>query len=35
MLVAIGGPPERLGDLVKSELARWTRVVDEAGLKAE
>ncbi|MGH8689806.1 MAG: Bug family tripartite tricarboxylate transporter substrate binding protein, partial [Burkholderiales bacterium] len=30
-----GGPPERLGALVKSELARWTRVVNAAGIKAD
>ena len=30
-----GGPPERLGNLVKSELARWTRVVNAAGIKAD
>jgi tripartite-type tricarboxylate transporter receptor subunit TctC len=30
-----GGPPERLGGLVKSELARWTRVVKAAGIKAD
>ena len=30
-----GGPPERLGNLVKSELARWTRVVSAAGIKAD
>jgi tripartite-type tricarboxylate transporter receptor subunit TctC len=30
-----GGPPERLGELVKRELARWTRVVNAAGIKAD
>ena len=30
-----GGPPERLGDLVKSELARWSRVVTAAKIKAD
>jgi tripartite-type tricarboxylate transporter receptor subunit TctC len=30
-----GGPPERLGDLVKSELARWSRVVKAAKIKAD
>jgi len=30
-----GGPPGRLGALVKSELARWTRVVNAAGIKAD
>jgi hypothetical protein len=30
-----GGTPERFGALVKQELARWTRVVDAAGIKAD
>jgi tripartite-type tricarboxylate transporter receptor subunit TctC len=30
-----GGPPERLADLVKRELARWNRVVSAAGIKAD
>jgi tripartite-type tricarboxylate transporter receptor subunit TctC len=30
---AAGGPPERLGALVKSELARWQRVVTAAKIK--
>jgi tripartite-type tricarboxylate transporter receptor subunit TctC len=30
-----GGSPERLGELVKRELARWTRVVNAAGIKAD
>jgi tripartite-type tricarboxylate transporter receptor subunit TctC len=34
-MTAVGGPPERLGELVKRELARWTRVVDAAGIKAD
>jgi len=32
---AAGGPPERLGELVKSELARWERVVSAANIKAD
>jgi tripartite-type tricarboxylate transporter receptor subunit TctC len=28
-------PPARLGELIKNELARWTRVVDSAGIKAD
>ena len=32
---AAGGPPERFGNLVKSELARWSRVVAAAGIKAD
>jgi len=34
-MTAVGGPPERLGELVKRELARWTRVVNAAGIKAD
>jgi tripartite-type tricarboxylate transporter receptor subunit TctC len=30
-----GGPPERLGELVKRELPRWARVVKAAGIKAD
>jgi tripartite-type tricarboxylate transporter receptor subunit TctC len=32
---AAGGTPERLGELVKRELARWNRVVNAAGIKAD
>jgi tripartite-type tricarboxylate transporter receptor subunit TctC len=34
-LVAIGGAPERLRDLVAKDLARWAKVVKEAGITAE
>jgi tripartite-type tricarboxylate transporter receptor subunit TctC len=34
-MTAEGGPPERLGELVKRELARWRRVVDAAGIRAD
>ncbi len=34
-MVAAGGTPERFGGLVKQELARWTRVVDAAGIKVD
>jgi tripartite-type tricarboxylate transporter receptor subunit TctC len=30
-----GGAPGRLGELLKHELARWTRVVNAAGIKAD
>jgi tripartite-type tricarboxylate transporter receptor subunit TctC len=30
-----GGPPERLGELLGRELARWERVVRAAGIKAD
>ena len=32
---AAGGAPERLGNLVKSELTRWARVVSAAKIKAD
>lgn len=34
-MIAAGGPPERLGGLVKSELERWKRVVKVAEIKAQ
>jgi tripartite-type tricarboxylate transporter receptor subunit TctC len=34
-MVPVGGPSERMGNLVRSELARWTRVVNAAGIKAD
>lgn len=34
-MVAAGGTPERFGDLVKRELARWSRVVAAAGIRAD
>jgi tripartite-type tricarboxylate transporter receptor subunit TctC len=34
-LSAVGGPPARLGDLVKRELPRWAKVVKGAGIKAD
>jgi tripartite-type tricarboxylate transporter receptor subunit TctC len=34
-LSAIGGAPERLRDLVAKDLARWAKVVKEAGITAE
>jgi len=34
-MIAAGGPPARLGDLVARELARWSRVVAAAGIKAD
>jgi tripartite-type tricarboxylate transporter receptor subunit TctC len=30
-----GGPPERLGDLVKSDIAKWGRVIREVGVKVD
>jgi tripartite-type tricarboxylate transporter receptor subunit TctC len=34
-MTAAGGPPERLGELLRRELARWARVVKAAGIKAD
>ncbi len=34
-MAAAGGTPERFGDLVKRELARWSLVVAKAGIKAD
>jgi tripartite-type tricarboxylate transporter receptor subunit TctC len=34
-MVPAGGPPQRLGELVKKELPRWHRVVNAAGIKAD
>jgi tripartite-type tricarboxylate transporter receptor subunit TctC len=34
-LTAAGGSAERLGELVRKEIARWTRVVKAAGIKAD
>jgi tripartite-type tricarboxylate transporter receptor subunit TctC len=34
-MTPVGGAPQRLGNLVKSELPRWQRVVTAAGIKAD
>ena len=34
-LVPVGGTPAALGDYLKSEIARWTKVVKAAGIKLE
>ncbi len=34
-ILPMPGTPEELGALMKKELARWKRVVAEAGIKAE
>jgi tripartite-type tricarboxylate transporter receptor subunit TctC len=31
----VGGTPQRLAELVKNEIPRWTRVVSAAGIKAD
>ncbi|MGB3291050.1 MAG: tripartite tricarboxylate transporter substrate binding protein [Burkholderiaceae bacterium] len=28
-----GGPPERLGDMMRTESVKWKKVIDEAGIK--
>jgi tripartite-type tricarboxylate transporter receptor subunit TctC len=32
---AVGSTPQRLAELLKTELARWAPLVKEAGAKAE
>jgi len=34
-LSPVGGPPERLAELLRTELARWPRVIANAGIKAD
>ena len=34
-LTAAGGTPDRMAQTLKSELARWTRVVDAAHIHAD
>lgn len=34
-LTAAGGSPEQMGELLRSELSRWARVVNAAGIKAD
>ena len=34
-MITVGGTPERFGELVGKELARWSRVVAAAGIKAD
>ena len=34
-MAVAGGSPERLGELLRRELARWTRVVNATGIRAE
>jgi tripartite-type tricarboxylate transporter receptor subunit TctC len=34
-MVPGGGPPERFGEMVREDLARWSRVVSAAGIKAD
>jgi tripartite-type tricarboxylate transporter receptor subunit TctC len=34
-LAPAGGPPERLAKLLQAELARWPRVIEKAGIKAD
>ncbi len=34
-LAPVGGPPQRLAELLRTELARWPRVVAKAGIKAD
>ena len=34
-LEVAGGPPERLGELVRSDIAKWGRVIREVGVKVD
>lgn len=34
-LIAVGGSPERFGEMVRRDLARWSRVVTAAKIKAD
>ena len=34
-MIPVGGSPESFGELVRKELARWSRVVAAAGIKAD
>ena len=34
-MTPVGGPAQRLGELVRKELPRWNRVVSAAGIKAD
>jgi tripartite-type tricarboxylate transporter receptor subunit TctC len=34
-MIPVGGSPERFGEMVRKELARWSRVVTAAGIKAD
>jgi tripartite-type tricarboxylate transporter receptor subunit TctC len=34
-LIAVGGSPDRFGDMVRRDLARWSRVVTAAKIKAD
>ncbi len=34
-VTAIGGTPAELGNLIKADLARWAKVIKEAGIKPE
>jgi tripartite-type tricarboxylate transporter receptor subunit TctC len=32
-MVPVGGTPDALGDYLKLEIARWAKVIKEAGVK--
>ena len=34
-LEVAGSTPEKLGELVRSDIAKWSKVIREAGIKAE
>jgi tripartite-type tricarboxylate transporter receptor subunit TctC len=34
-LITAGGPPAVLGELIANDMAKWQRVIQEAGITAE
>ena len=34
-LITAGGPPEVLGELIERDMAKWQRVIQQAGITAE
>jgi tripartite-type tricarboxylate transporter receptor subunit TctC len=34
-LTVIGGPPEKFAELIAKDLAKWSKVIKEAGITAE
>ena len=34
-LITAGGPPAVLGDLIVNDMAKWQRVIQQAGITAE
>jgi hypothetical protein len=34
-LITAGGPPEVLGELILRDMAKWQKVIQQAGITAE